>query len=1659
MNNTHTMKKLILFIFINLSLIGLKAQTIIYEDAKQIAINFFNSIDGKDVTLKSASNAQVDSFKTFYANRKNLKSTILEPTPAFYIYNRSDKTGFVIVSGDERIRKIIAYSRINRIENINPSLEALLFQYVLEIEEVKRNNLKSANQINEFSTIEVGPILSNEIQWDQAPEPYNASCPYDVNSKYSNNRVPVGCSATVLAQIMYYYKYPRNGVGSHSYNSDYGVLSADFQNTTYQYELMLGKPAQEQNLAIATLCYHAGISEDMAYGPDGSGTPTSKLEDALENYFQYKDATLLDKSFYSWSIWENKIKNEIDNDRPVAYRGFDPVQWWNPFDGGGHIFIIDGYNDVNQFWVNWGWGGSANGWYALTNLLSFENNHKMIIGIEPANPDISSPYLTDKSFTSKINTEIELEFNEPVDIKSLINGIIFQGSKNGIYNLSQPIYKSDNNTKTVLIAPTQDYYNNEVITVTLTQNITDLVGNNFDGDKNGTPGPSYTFSFQTEGYEHDYSVESIDFSNATPMVNDIVGITTTIKNNGSETESAIPGGLVITQNGNPSKEFDIPSLSSGQEHSRTFYWSAVEGLNNFVATINLPNDQNQDNDKKSNSVYVVTQGNLLIDGELNTEKNISLSQASDGTYSLQLQNTGTGDILVVPEATGTQRSWISLTDGTPVALSKSETKTYNFKVTIPSGTSTGTYQAGINFKYDGGQKISVVTLNIKVSSFENGLITYDLNAGEKLIDGGLDDDITLRYKFDNTYYFDIDNEPNTIYQDEVSVERTFEPNEYDRINKAYWHFNQLTRRNGNASIKLENLESGAFRRISSSYVNPQWDIIEWINKGLNTFEIGLTNYTIDGGGEQWYVALSDIIIELSNAAWATDKGPNQSDIEKLGVGYDYIRIYFDVENVYTEGNLILFNNGEEIDDVRIGDYNEGDTKYFNLYISEIESENYFNIKGDSDDDTKVNISNIRFEARYFEGDPNLRCMKSLSSTKVSLNENVTVNLNFENIGSNIADEPRFNDSPLPVGMELVSGSLSGDPGDVDPGETQTVSYIIQASTPGTYTFGANAISYEDPSGHEYSTQFNAVTLTVNGGSLLVNGQLNNSEIIVGEEIIVSAIVNESVSNSNVTDAVVTCLVENTTTNTTFGPFYLVYNNTLKAYTGTFDQTDEEGAYEIILEAQKLNYETGNLTNPLICNVLPEPYLTVTPTEANVDNTAGNFTFVVNSNVSWSASEEEEWIDIIEYVDEGFTLYYKENTGISFRTGNIVVTSEKAPNRMVFLTQEASPVIDYSISGMLFYDNSVISPLSDITIDLLNSSQSSIAQCITNSNGNYSLQNINTGQYTLAPNIDLAWEGVNVLDVLKIMKSIAGENITPPFNQLASDVDGDGNINVQDVLRLKYKLGDPNNYALPHGDWYYENTDVSIISSDVTQDITTYCYGDVDGSNTTLSTKSANEIFKKGTNYIEFDNDEVRVPFKVNRTLENLSAIGLTFTYPDNIFDVTNIQMASSNEDLHYTAIEGTIRIVFATLNSFNISKEENLFTVSFKLKNNIQFEDLSKDELTFSGTGTFGVYNTNILNDIELFYPTLSIKSVVQEITYNQIKVFPNPAKEMIYIKNAENTTISIYNLLGYRLKSEECNSDIHSIDISDLTPGSYLIKINFNTESVTKYYKIIIQP
>ena len=210
------------------------------------------------------------------------------------------------------------------------------------------------------SLTDVAPIT--KTRWNQ-DAPYN-----DLAPRLNGKQTYTGCVATAVAQVMKTYNYPERGVGSHSYTWEDRTLSFDFANTTFEWDKMLdtyrGNPdaTAENNAAVATLMYGAGISCQMNYGTGGSGATGFNAAIGLAAFMNYDHSLqYLSRDFYGLPQWCRMLHSELSQGYPLYYDGANATV--------GHAFVVDGYRASDGlFHLNWGWGGVSDGYYAITTL-------------------------------------------------------------------------------------------------------------------------------------------------------------------------------------------------------------------------------------------------------------------------------------------------------------------------------------------------------------------------------------------------------------------------------------------------------------------------------------------------------------------------------------------------------------------------------------------------------------------------------------------------------------------------------------------------------------------------------------------------------------------------------------------------------------------------------------------------------------------------------------------------------------------------------------------------------------------------------------------------------------------------------------------------------------------------------------------------------------------------------------------------------------------------------------------------------------------------------------------------------------------------------------------------------------------------------------------
>ena len=342
------------------------------NSARMTANSFWKQKAGTGI-LKAAANADI---KLAYTQQSSVTGN------AFYVFN-IDGGGWVIVSGDDRAKQVLAYGDKGNIDmnNLPNNMKGYLNMLKGQIETAQayKGQTVPAKTIKLATAVE--PLLKTD--WDQG-EPLNRQCP--LNS--AGVRTSVGCGPLAMAQICYYWKYPSEVTTISGYQGTGYQWYSDLPATTFDYSKMLdnyyihnpetGNPTgyapftDEQANEVAKLSRYCGQACKARYG-NANGTSTGSYTYDQRNAFVTfgfnENMQLIgkDPSYYcsnsnKYTIdeWCALICTELEARRPIPYH--DMYE--------GHAWVLDGVDADGKFHMNWGFAGRFNGWFEI-NALAF----------------------------------------------------------------------------------------------------------------------------------------------------------------------------------------------------------------------------------------------------------------------------------------------------------------------------------------------------------------------------------------------------------------------------------------------------------------------------------------------------------------------------------------------------------------------------------------------------------------------------------------------------------------------------------------------------------------------------------------------------------------------------------------------------------------------------------------------------------------------------------------------------------------------------------------------------------------------------------------------------------------------------------------------------------------------------------------------------------------------------------------------------------------------------------------------------------------------------------------------------------------------------------------------------------------------------------------
>ncbi len=315
-----------------------------------------------------------------------------QSAPQYYVFNNPEG-GWVIIAADDRVNPVIGYSDEGAFiqDNMPDNLKQWMDGVAATVDAVRRDGEGVKARPEWAATRRSAPDAEKKelktALWDQS-SPFNSLCPIVTGE---NVRSVTGCVATSMAIIMRYNRWPAHGngvIGGYTTATAKTYIAAySIDNHEYIWDYMpmnnsVGAGwSAEQKYQVAQLMHDCGVAVKMDYSSESSSAQSGDMVKALQNFMSYSQSSaLISRASYNLDEWYSIMKREIDAGRVVYYAGSESF---------AHAFVCDGYDTAgSKLHINWGWGGSSNGFYTLDLTipdynLTFSEYQEAVIGIAP----------------------------------------------------------------------------------------------------------------------------------------------------------------------------------------------------------------------------------------------------------------------------------------------------------------------------------------------------------------------------------------------------------------------------------------------------------------------------------------------------------------------------------------------------------------------------------------------------------------------------------------------------------------------------------------------------------------------------------------------------------------------------------------------------------------------------------------------------------------------------------------------------------------------------------------------------------------------------------------------------------------------------------------------------------------------------------------------------------------------------------------------------------------------------------------------------------------------------------------------------------------------------------------------------------------------------
>ena len=336
------------------------------------------------VALSTTAQSDFDVAQSFMSKKGvklayNERSLTRGTDTPYSIFNGSEDKGFCIVVNG----KVVGYDTENtaNVDDLPIQLKEMLEEYSKMSSSAKTRGTDHPDWYTPKDVTPIEPMV--KTKWNQW-YPYNEWCPMGVKETkrrdgtiaYDTIHCPVGCCGTALAQIMSYYK-PKGTVAE--IPADYGVV-VRFCDGRVRVDLGKALPATD---------FKWDLMRDVYSKNDEL---TEEEVDAIAELMVYcarMCTTSWDVSAGWGNIWDYRTYGYFGYNEDEIYR-FDTTEELSDYDlydkyleqgypllsgANDHAFVVDGRNEIGMYHVNFGWGGSSDGYYILYNGFKYQHTN------------------------------------------------------------------------------------------------------------------------------------------------------------------------------------------------------------------------------------------------------------------------------------------------------------------------------------------------------------------------------------------------------------------------------------------------------------------------------------------------------------------------------------------------------------------------------------------------------------------------------------------------------------------------------------------------------------------------------------------------------------------------------------------------------------------------------------------------------------------------------------------------------------------------------------------------------------------------------------------------------------------------------------------------------------------------------------------------------------------------------------------------------------------------------------------------------------------------------------------------------------------------------------------------------------------------------------